>query len=320
MGKERDTLYIEGKKDLPLLIFIHGLGTNQKIWTDPEDVKILIGKYPLSSILNAPPSIIEKPPIISFGQRPKSLKTTFHDLKDEGFPMLLYTQRRSAAGASVLVSELTEILNSVKGIKKRPIIFICHSRGGLIARKTLESLKLNCIGLVTIATPHRGSRMASIAENLSLLLPVLEPFARKVNHENSKRIIERVKTILKGRAIKELLPESGFIKGLDNSILKRIKTISIGGNDPTLIRIYRYNRQSKRYRVILKIPNVLSSILPERIVPDEIKEGKGDSLVTAESSEAPHAVAHYNFRLNHAALVFDSSVKERIKAFIGEIA
>ncbi len=319
MYKKQDILFIEGKNSLPLLIFIHGLGTNRKIWTDPEDVKILVGKYPLSSILTKAPVLTEKPPIISFGQKPSKLKTTYHDLKDNGFPMLLYSQKRSAAAASVLVSELNGILQSITGKRKRPVMFICHSRGGLIARKILETQNLNCIGLVTIATPHRGSRMARLAENLSLLFPVLEPFMKNRNHENSEKIIERVRTILKGRAIRELLPDSKFIKGLDNSILKRIKTLSIGGNDPTLITVYRYNKQAKRYRAIIKIPNILTSILPDRLVPDEIRQGKGDSLVTTQSAEAPYTDEHYNFRLNHARLLFHSGVRKRIKDFIEEI-
>ncbi len=319
MGKKQDILFIEGQNSLPLLIFIHGLGTNRKIWTEPEDVKILVGRYPLSSILKGAPVISKRPPIISFGQNPSTLKTSYHDLRVEGFPMLLYSQRRSAASTSVLVSELIDILHSVNGKRKRPVVFICHSRGGLVARKTLESIKLDCIGLVTIATPHKGSKMAVLAENLSLLLPVLEPFLKNRSQENSEKIIERVSTILKGRAIKELLPESKFIKGLDNSILKRIKTLSIGGNDPTLVTIYRYNKQTKSYRAVIKIPNILTRILPGSIVPDEIKEGKGDSLVTTFSAEAPFAREHYNFKHNHARLLFHSGVRKRIKDFIEEI-
>ncbi len=311
--------YIEGKKDLPLLVFIHGLGTNHKIWTNPEEVKILVGKYPLTSILTRPPLIKRKPPPISFGQIPRRLKTTYHDLKDEGFPLLLYSQRRSAAGYRVLVRELIEILNTVSSAKKRPILFVCHSRGGLIARKALETERLNCIGLITIATPHRGSNMARLAESLSLILPVIEPFAKKGNHKGSESIIERVRTILKGRAVKELLPESAFIKGLDNSLLKKIKTLSIGGTDPTLLCIYRYNRKTGGYKPVIKIPNILNSLVPGDYLPDEIKPGKGDSLVTADSAIAPYAIEHRNFRLNHAKLLFHSALRKTVKDFIGEI-
>ncbi len=312
-------LYIKGRRDLPVIVFIHGLGTNHKVWTDAEDVKILLGRYPLTTVLTRPPRVDRHDGLINFGVRPKNPRTVFHDLKDKGFTLLLYSQRRSAAGYRVILKELKELLDEQGLIDSKPVIFVCHSRGGLIARKLLETERINCVGLITIGTPHHGSQMARLAGYLTKLLPIVEPFLKNRLRKESSEIIDRITTILKGKATSELLPGSKFIKSLDNSILKSIKTLSIGGTDPTLLAIYRFNKKMNAYTPVLKLPNILSTLLPEKAVPEEIVEGKGDSLVTAESSIAPYALDHRNYKLNHAKLLFSHAVRRRIVRFIEEI-
>jgi hypothetical protein len=55
---------------------------------------------------------------------------------------------------------------------------------------------------------------------------------------------------------------------------------------------------------------LLLKAIPERIVPEEMREGYGDGLVSASSSMLPHADKHYNFHVNHAEILFDREVRK----------
>lgn len=67
-----------------------------------------------------------------------------------------------------------------KGIGKRPIIFIAHSLGGLLVKYVLkvscesakpdhQRLAHRTCGVIFMATPHRGSYLATLAEGLRLI-------------------------------------------------------------------------------------------------------------------------------------------------------
>lgn len=67
--------------------------------------------------------------------------------------------------------------------KERPLIFVCHSLGGIVFKALLvylalrsfatdadDSLIRNISGVAFLGCPHRGSRMASLASMLSRIL------------------------------------------------------------------------------------------------------------------------------------------------------
>jgi pimeloyl-ACP methyl ester carboxylesterase len=71
-----------------------------------------------------------------------------------------------------VAASLSELLRAKK-IGKRPVIFICHSLGGVITKAILRACEStttiskraifeNCKGVVFIASPHSGSSLASI--------------------------------------------------------------------------------------------------------------------------------------------------------------
>ncbi|KAK6043196.1 hypothetical protein COOONC_19300 [Cooperia oncophora] len=81
------------------------------------------------------------------------------------------------------------------GIGRRPIIFICHSMGGLLAKRLLldlPALAEKTVGILFVATPHRGSPIA--AWGYSILRPTLDvlflleenPVNKQLNEDFSK--------------------------------------------------------------------------------------------------------------------------------------
>lgn len=80
----------------------------------------------------------------------------------------------------------------------RPVIWVCHSMGGLIAKyiinQALESndpkirnIGENTGGIIFLGTPHRGSSIAKYSQQTALLWPTIEV---KDMEENSKELLK----------------------------------------------------------------------------------------------------------------------------------
>ncbi|GAB4414026.1 MAG: hypothetical protein OHK0032_10110 [Thermodesulfovibrionales bacterium] len=70
---------------------------------------------------------------------------------------------------------------------------------------------------------------------------------------------------------------------------------------------------------VLAMPEIFEHLIPESSFPDEMKKGKGDGLVSVESSRLPWADEHYNFDLNHAGILFDEGVRGKVMDAINKI-
>jgi pimeloyl-ACP methyl ester carboxylesterase len=318
------SLYLKtGEKEGPLCLFIHGLGMSHNIWLKPEESKVLGGRYPVGLFLSRPPRSkknIRGSKRFTFGNPPSVLKTSLHDLQDIGYTVLAYSQQRPMGGIDVLLEEIDKILDEYSDLARRGIIFITHSRGGILARLAIQCLNIKkTLGLITIATPHKGSSMADMARLILPVTKVLYPFFARSEQGTVKVTIKRVIDFLSSPAVKELTPHSELMKSMKSQRIKRIKTISFGGTNPTLFTLYKWHKDCMKYRKVFSIPDVLTGYLPERMVPDELKNGRGDSLVTADSAVAPEAVAHYNYYQNHAGLIFNRHVRKKILEFVREL-
>ncbi len=316
-------LYLKiGKKDSPLCLFIHGLGMNLNIWLRPEESRIMGGSYPLGILLSRPPAKKGNPKEtgkFTFGVPPSNLRSSLHDLEAEGFTVLAYSQKRPAASIDVLLKELEGILKEHSELTKRGVVFITHSRGGILARLSIEHLRVKASGLVSIATPHRGTAMADMAGIMAPLTRVLSPFFAGAEENTVRGAIKRVMDFLSSPAIKELSPESHLIKKLAGQRLKGLKGISFGGTDPTLLTLYRWHKNCYKYEKVFSVPEILTAYLPDRLIPDELRKGRGDSLVTAKSAEMPGAELHRNYRENHAGLIFNRYLRKAILCFVREL-
>lgn len=284
-----DTVSHNGNDDKPAVIFIHGLGMDKNIWVNPSNSRILGGMFPLKILLSRKSS--EK--------QSGDIHTLFDDFKAKGYSVISWSQRRPAGPIDSAVSELKEIVKTAHKMTKSGIILIGHSRGGLIGRKYLLKKDKSINGFITISTPHKGSTVARIAKYLSPLVSMINPLVPNGDKGTLSFSIKRILEFLKSRALKELLSGSNFFKSLQDRPYDWISYTSVGGTNPTLFSIYNFS-----------FPDVFEKVIPENLYPEEMKKGRGDGLVSAESSKIPWCNEHYNFDLNHAEILFDESVRE----------
>lgn len=328
-----------GSDDKPAIVFIHGLGMDKNIWVSPSKARILGGRLPLTTLLSKRPSVKDfglnkevpkKAPTFSTGEQPDVIGTLFNDLYQKNYSVLTWSQKRPAGPIDSAVSELEEVIKVAHEQTKAGIILIGHSRGGLIGRKYLLRKKRSIRSLITISSPHNGSSIARTACYLKPLASLVSPFFKNADKGTLSSSVKHVLDFLKSKALKELLPESSFLKSLKDEPLNWIYYISIGGTDPTLFSLYRWQwdsvKEDKHFRWFLRpeelfsVPEIFYKIIPDKLYPEEIKKGKGDGLVSAESSRIPWCNEHYNFPFNHAKILFDKDVRDLLVKKIERIS
>lgn len=287
-----DLVFHQGEKNKPACIFIHGMGMNKDIWINPSYLKIMAGMFPLRIMLRKqvfPPKSV--------------LRTLYHDLKDMGCTVLAWSQSRPAGSIDIAVKELRAVVDFTNGLEVSGIILIGHSRGGLVARKLLEesSGAYPIKALITLCTPHQGTSMAKWAVYASKAAPLIKPLMPETQKGSLTKAIKRVLDFLESRAVRELLPNSDFLRSFKNIKPKGICFISAGGTNPELISINN----------IFSIPSSLERLMPKRL-PEEMKEGKGDGMVSLGSSRLPSGDEHLSFHFNHAEMVVAPLVREEL--------
>jgi len=336
-----DIAFTRGNSDKPAIVFIHGLGMDKDIWVTPSKSRIFGGKLPLSILLRErPPSKDfglhknkpkEEIPEFSTGIHPACTETLFNDLKLKKYPVVTWSQRRPSGPIDSVVLELEEIIKLAKELTRSGIILVGHSRGGLIGRKYLYKKEGSSVkSLITISSPHQGSSVARLICYLKPLASLIRPFLSGAEKGTLNSALKHILDFLKSRALKELLPKSSFLKSLKDGPLDGISYISLGGTKPTLFSLYRWHWNSvsegASYRWFLEpeeifsLPEILRKVIPEKFYPYEIADGKGDGLVSAESSKIPWCNEHYNFSLNHAQILFDRGVRDLLIKMIARIS
>lgn len=294
---KRDIVVHRGDDEKPAVIFVHGLGMDKNIWTDPSRSRILGGLFPLRVLLAKYTK-----------DGPDTVQTLFHDLQRRGYTVVAWSQKRPAGPIDAVVPELIEIAGIARRTTRAGVILVGHSRGGLIARKYLLHKDESVHGLVTISTPHKGSSVAGLAKYFSPLGSMISPLIPDKNKSSMSSSLKRICDFLKSRALKELLPGSKFVKSLKDDRLEGVSYISAGGTNPTLLSIYN-----------VSFPDIFERIIPENLYPEEIKKGKGDGLVSAESSKLPWCDEHYNFDCNHVDILFDKGVRDSLVRLVERI-
>jgi len=303
----------KGAPDKPVVIFIHGLGMNKYFWADPVHTKVFGKNIPLKVFAASKPRICpaESRKTLTLGSIPEHIENIWTAVLNRGFNAVCWSQRRPSGPISVAVEELDAIAaNAIKLFPGKPIALVCHSRGGLIARKFMEKKSPAIKALITIATPHEGSSLSRMGTYLSPLSPALKRILPKNTHSTISQVLKNTNDLLEGSALKELLPGSAFFINLDDRNMKGVKYLSFGGKTTKLFTVYTWKKQdTKLYpHPLLSIPDSMIKYLPRAIIPLEIIPGKGDFMVTTESSALPWALNHYNVAANHISITWNKNV------------
>lgn len=278
-------IFYPGLKDMPLLIFIHGMGMDMSIWSSPEEARILGGLHPLSALFHA---------------SDHDMNTLFGDFRQLGFSVLSWSQSRPVGPLQIAVGELDALIREYGSGASAGVVLIGHSRGGLIGRRYVERNGEAVKGLITIGTPHHGSLMAKWSVHLSPVASALQKLLRE-DSKGLKKAFRRILGFFGSEGIRELLPDSPLYSELKSTGRKAIRYMSVGGTNPDLIKIGN-----------VSIIELMSKIIPEKVVPEEMKAGYGDGLVSAESSVLPYGSYHRNFHCNHLSLLFDKALKDLV--------
>lgn len=303
----------KGNPMKPVVIFIHGLATDKNFWLDPLETRAFAKNVPLKYFAARKPRLSNSTKKITIGDVPIKINGLWDAVIREGFSAVCWSQTRPVGPISVSVEELGEVVLKVrKKFPSRPIAFICHSRGGLVARKYMESKPKGIKALITIASPHRGSSLSKIGKYIEALTKPLKAIVPKDSHGTVSGIIKNLRELVDGKALKELMPDSDFINNLKDSPSKDTHYLSFGGRKTSLLNIYKWGKvdDSVQAKSILTIPDSLLKIIPASARPLELTTGKGDFMVTAESSVLPWTTEHYNLQANHFTISWNKKVRE----------
>jgi len=319
----------KGHENKPAVIFIHGLGMDKHIWIDPFESRIFAGEFPVTTLLGKKPQPRDfgksehKPKgkftRFSIGEHPDILQTLFYDLRQKGYTVVTWSQRRPAMPIEYVVNELKEIVKEIRIYTKAGIILVGHSRGGLVGRKYLLGKDRSIRGLITISTPHKGSSLARISTYLSPLAKILGPFFSDKEKGTLSFMIKKISEFLSSQALNELLPDSAFMRSFNDEPCTWVSYVTTGGTNPTLFSLYRwkwdtvreggYQRWFLKPEELFSVPDIFEKVVPLKLYPEEMQEEKGDGLVSAESSQLPWCSEHHVFYLNHAEILFDKGAR-----------
>lgn len=309
-----DLTFHDGDPEKPAVILIHGLGMDRHFWGDPQACAILGGAASLALFLAKPP-LAQKQGLVSFGVVDPAVRGLWGVLGDAGYSLAAWSQREPLGPVGLAVEELAWVVaEAIRRWPGKPLFLVGHSRGGIVARLFLLTAKVGSLhGLVTICTPHHGTKMASLA---TFLHPVGQVLSRILPAHSSNMVaasLQRVADLLQSPATEELQPDSQCIKLAGSTQPLDVRSLSIGGTDPCLFTMY-VQKGNGGWRAV-SYSDLLAKVVPDKMLPEELARGCGDGLVAAASAVLPGAL-HLDFPKNHVATAFHSGMHRAVLEFL----
>lgn len=128
------------------------------------------------------------------------------------------------------------------GLGKRPIIYVCHSLGGLVVKQMMrtaeghgsakwQEIGRRTAGLVFLSTPHAGARLANYLDGLGRLLG-LRPTAAVGDLEHSAAALRDLNTWFRNHVSSRDIPVRAFFEKRDTKGVRVVDEVSA---DPGLV-------------------------------------------------------------------------------------
>jgi pimeloyl-ACP methyl ester carboxylesterase len=253
-----------------------------------------------------------------------------------GFTTLNYTQIDPTGFLERPVRELAAIVDTVlkmKRFEKRKLVFLTHSRGGLLARKFLKdhaqdaALQTLVDKVITLHSPHLGSQLANVASSLAAAVASLrQTFGAIIDFA-----LGWLNDIVNQDSYIEMRAGGPFLADLSNGeqAFPGAAYHTFGGTSPLLTRIrsWVYTASSAipqwhlppfRHKITLIEVPIASPVLNSlpNIAP-EITEAVGDMLVADSRAHLSWAQQRTN-SLNHAEALWDPGLKDEVLRILRE--
>ena len=346
-----------GRADAPIVVLIHGIGGNAQHWADP------VGLNPTDTWLfdlAAPPppgarGIGSSPPY-----RAGSVTPWCQLLRDNGLSYVTWSQARPDDLLQFAVREAVAVLGALEqlvfapyardaaagGGAVPPLVLLCHSRGGLVARAALKELGGAGVPhlrtVITLCTPHRGSYMPALADDYdralgtaldfsalgqSLPSPIrrlvqgrLDPLLAELANRVREALLHSFGTLAQGPGFTELAPDSATMQALarDERPLPGVAYHGVGGANPTFIHFYLCEVGHAVHLLATASAFLVEQLA--RLPGVAARYGglaeidKGDSAVGLASSYWPDAfgATHQDAPVNHMQALVDQTLQRAV--------
>jgi len=332
----------------PPVVLVHGFGGAADDWTADDQVQDVTAAPPPEEATLHP-----WPPIIPFkvATAPKITLSAglFETLEQAGCRCVTWTQTNSQGDIPATARELGRVIAAARtdyGSDK--VILVAHSRGGLVCRTYImehfqETGEIDVLRLVTLGSPHSGTALALVDDQL--LQQVIPARLPKWAQPLITALLQRLVNIAEGKfpSADQLEVDSDLIQTLNRfGFRPEIEYVLIAGMQPVLSKFYGASYQASSYlprpwqnppfrwepapwETLITLSRDLASALSNAVgLPlNEMREGKGDGVVAADSALAflvglPQScrVIRAGFPVNHTRLRSDPVAMQTVVAAI----
>jgi predicted esterase len=343
---------------VPLVVLLHGLGGSELDMTNPaasrwgpviRDRSAAVPGPADLGINLFPAAGVDHYDIDPVVPSPRSWRQAFNE---NGFPTVSYSQVGGPLAATVaqLIVVATEVL-SHPDFAAMPLVFVGHSRGGILARQFLVGAAVNAAfvsrvrACVTLHSPNQGSAVADAAVTVDGILAALQSTFTGMGIPAAAGALAPIRSIVGNPAYPELRTNSPILGGIAGAEpVGSVEYHTFGGTSTQYSRLHAHVYSPTSAAPIpvplLPLPLFHWSTFPVQVgapvdplsflplVPvvaelqatlvtlaagtPEARHGSGDLLVADTRAHLPGSLTRTTNPLTHADALCDQSLQHQV--------